>query len=153
MPSQMKRSDINRMLKEAEAFLASFGYILPPFSRWSPEEMRNRKHEITNITGANLGWDITDFGLGDFEKTGLFLFTTRNGRFADLQRGRGMLYAEKAMISRLNQVTPSHTHVLKAEDIINRGGGTLVIELYGDTDGRCDHSKGTKVFCDGLERT
>lgn len=152
MTSQMKRSDINRMLREAEAFLHSFGYILPPFSRWSPDEMRSRKTEIGNIISANLGWDITDFGLGDFEKTGLFLFTVRNGRFEDLQRGRGMLYAEKAMISRVDQVTPSHTHVLKAEDIINRGGGTLVIELYGDTDGKCDHAKGTTVFCDGLKR-
>jgi len=153
MTSQMKRSDINRMLREAEAFLRSFGYILPPFAHWSPDEMKARAREIANITGSNLGWDITDFGLGDFEKTGLFLFTARNGRFADLQRGRGMLYAEKAMISRVNQVTPSHTHVLKAEDIINRGGGTLVIELFGDTDGRCDHSRGTTVFCDGLQRT
>ena len=24
-----------------------------------------------------------------------------------------------------------HTHVIKAEDIINRGGATLVVELYG----------------------
>lgn len=153
MTEPMKRSDINRIIREAEAFMRSFGYILPPFARWSPAEMQQRKHEIGNIIGANLGWDITDFGLGDFDKHGLFLFTARNGRFEDLQKGRGMLYAEKAMVSRNGQVTPSHTHVLKAEDIINRGGGTLVIELFGDTEGRCDRSKGTKVFCDGVLRT
>jgi D-lyxose ketol-isomerase len=149
----MKRSDINRIIREAEAFMRSFGYILPPFAHWSPAEMQSRKAEIGNITRANLGWDITDFGQGDFEKSGLFLFTARNGRFEDLRRGCGMLYAEKAMVSRQRQVTPSHTHVLKAEDIINRGGGTLVIELFGDTNGRCDRSKGTRVFCDGLLRT
>jgi D-lyxose ketol-isomerase len=153
MTKPMKRSDINRILREAEAFMRSFGYILPPFAHWSPAEMQARKTEIGNITRANLGWDITYFGLGDFEKSGLFLFTARNGRFEDLQKGRGMLYAEKAMVSRQGQVTPSHTHVLKAEDIINRGGGTLVIELFGDTKGRCDRSKGTQVFCDGLLRT
>lgn len=152
MTKPMKRSDINRIIREAEAFMGSFGYILPPFARWSPAEMQARKAEIGNITGANLGWDITDFGLGDFAKSGLFLFTARNGRFEDLQKGRGMLYAEKAMISRQGQVTPSHTHVLKAEDIINRGGGTLVIELFGDAQGRCDRSKGTRVFCDGVLR-
>jgi hypothetical protein len=27
-----------------------------------------------------------------------------------------------------------HTHVIKAEDIINRGGATLVVELYGSDD-------------------
>lgn len=152
MTASMKRSEINRIIRDAEAFMRSFGYILPPFAKWSPSEMQARKTEIGNIVDANLGWDITDFGLGDFSRSGLFLFTARNGRFADLQKGRGMLYAEKAMISRNRQVTPSHTHVLKAEDIINRGGGTLVIELFGDTDGRCDRTKGTQVFCDGLLR-
>ena len=121
MSIQMKRSAINAIMRESEAFMRSFGFILPPFSRWSPDEMRARKGEIDGITGASLGWDITDFGLGDFEQTGLFLFTVRNGRFADLQRGRGMLYAEKAMIARKDQVTPMHRHLLKAEDIINRG--------------------------------
>jgi D-lyxose ketol-isomerase len=152
MTTKMLRSDVNRTLREAQAFMASFGYILPPFANWTPGEMQARRSEIANITRANLGWDLTDFGLGDISKTGLLLFTTRNGRLEDLKLGGGMLYAEKAMISRLNQVTPNHTHVLKTEDIINRGGGTLVIELFGDSDGRCDRNKGTTVVCDGLER-
>lgn len=152
MTKPMKRSDINRIIREAEVFMRSFGYILPPFAHWSPAEMQARRAEIGNIVDANLGWDITDFGLGDFDTSGLFLFTARNGRFEDLQKGRGMLYAEKAMISREGQLTPSHTHRLKAEDIINRGGGTLVVELFGETDGRLDRAKGTRVFCDGLQR-
>ena len=97
------------------------------------------------VVERNCGWDITDYGLSDFDNLGLFLFTVRNGNNADLGKGRGMLYAEKAMISRQNQYSPMHRHNLKAEDIINRGGGTLVIELFGDTDGRCDGSKGTKA--------
>jgi D-lyxose ketol-isomerase len=153
MTNKMLRSDINRTLREAQAFMGSFGYILPPFANWTPEEMQARTGEIGNIIRANLGWDLTDFGLGDIDKTGLLLFTTRNGRLEDLKRGGGMLYAEKAMISRKEQVTPNHTHVLKTEDIINRGGGTLVIELFGDSDGVCDRNKGTSVFCDGIERT
>ena len=152
MTNKLLRSDINRILREAQAFMASHGYILPPFANWTPAEMQARRGEIGNIIDAGLGWDMTDFGLGDFARTGLLLFTTRNGRLADLKRGGGMLYAEKAMISREHQVTPSHTHVLKTEDIINRGGGTLVIELFGDTDGRCDRTRGTTVLCDGIER-
>lgn len=53
-------------------------------------------------------------------------------------------YAEKLLISRQDQLSPMHTHVIKAEDIINRGGATLVVELYGSDDrgrspgpGRC----------------
>jgi D-lyxose ketol-isomerase len=63
-----------------------------------------------------------------------------------------MLYAEKAMISRNEQYSPMHRHNLKAEDIINRGGGTLVIELFGDTDGKCDRTKGVTVYTDGIRR-
>lgn len=67
----MLRSDINRALREAQAFMASFGYILPPFANWTPGEMQAGRGETANITRANLGWDLTDFGLGNIEKTGL----------------------------------------------------------------------------------
>ena len=53
---------------------------------------------------------------------GCFLFTLRNGKLADLRRGGGMCYGEKLLIARQDQLTPTHTHVIKAEDIINRGG-------------------------------
>jgi D-lyxose ketol-isomerase len=150
--ASIKRSRVNEIMREADAFIRSFGYILPPFAYWSPAEFQARKGEAQAIIDANLGWDISDYGLGEFEKTGLFLFTVRNGNAADLAKGRGMLYAEKAMISRKDQFSPMHRHDLKAEDIINRGGGTLVIELYGDTDGKCDRSKGTVVYTDGIRR-
>lgn len=153
MTGKMLRSDINRIIREAQEFLGSFSYILPPVARWSPQEMQARKDEIGNIVQSGIGWDITDFGLGDFGKTGLLLFTTRNGRLADLKRGGGMVYAEKAMISRKDQVTPNHTHVVKSEDIINRGGGMLVIELFGSSNGACDRNKGTTVLCDGISRS
>ncbi|GAJ96552.1 hypothetical protein RRH01S_23_00580 [Rhizobium rhizogenes NBRC 13257] len=153
MTQKLTRSEINRTIREAEAFMASFGYVLPPFANWGPEEMTRRGGDIGNIIAAGLGWDITDFGMGDFEKNGLLLFTARNGRLSDLKRGVGMLYAEKAMISRQNQVTPNHTHILKTEDIINRGGGTLIVELFGGRDGVCDPHLGTTILCDGIART
>ena len=149
----IKRSEVNRIMREADKFIRSFGYILPPFAYWSPAEFKARKDEAQMIVERNCGWDITDYGLGEFDKTGLFLFTVRNGDNADLGKGRGMLYAEKAMISRENQYSPMHRHNLKAEDIINRGGGTLVIELYGDTGGKCDKAKGVTVYCDGIPHT
>lgn len=124
----MKRSRINGIIREADAFIRSFGYRLPPFAYWSPDEMKAR--QSAGILDARLGWDITDYGQGRFDELGLFLFTVRNGRAADLTQGSGMLYAEKIMISRKDQLSPMHRHVVKAEDIINRGGGTLVIELF-----------------------
>lgn len=149
----MKRSEINGIMAEADAFIRSFGFVLPPFAYWSPEEMKARRNEIDGIVAGRMGWDITDYGQGDFEKLGLFLFTLRNGRLSDLQKGSGMCYAEKLLISKQDQISPMHRHYLKAEDIINRGGATLAIELFGSApDGSFDKHAGGNVHCDGIAR-
>ncbi len=149
----MKRSKVNEIMREADEFIRSFGFVLPPFAYWSPAEMRARRAEIGGIVDARLGWDITDYGEGRFEKMGLFLFTVRNGSEADLKRGGGMCYAEKIMISRQDQVSPMHRHVVKAEDIINRGGATLALKLYeSDAEGRIDHKAEVVVATDGVIR-
>jgi D-lyxose ketol-isomerase len=150
----MKRSEINAIMQEADAFIRSFGFILPPFAYWSPDEMKQRRSEIDGIVSARLGWDITDYGQGKFDSLGLFLFTVRNGSQDDLARGGGMCYAEKIMISRDRQVSPMHRHIVKAEDIINRGGGTLVLELFNsDANGDVDEKTDVTVMTDGLART
>lgn len=149
----MKRSEINAIMAEADGFMRSFGFALPPFAYWTPEEMRARRREIEGIVSGRMGWDITDYGQGRFDEMGLFLFTLRNGRQADLKRGGGMCYAEKLLISRKDQLSPMHRHYLKAEDIINRGGATMAIELYGSApDGSFDESAGGTVLCDGIAR-
>jgi D-lyxose ketol-isomerase len=149
----MKRSKVNEIMRDADAFIRSFGFVLPPFAYWSPAEMRARRAEIGGIVDARLGWDITDYGQGRFEKMGLFLFTVRNGSEADLKRGGGMCYAEKIMISRRDQVSPMHRHVVKAEDIINRGGATLALKLYeSDAEGQIDHKAEVVVATDGVIR-
>ncbi len=150
----MKRSEINAIITESAAFIRSFGFVLPPFAWWSPTEMKARRADIGQLIDARLGWDITDYGRGDFAKLGLFLFTLRNGRAADLARGSGMLYAEKIMISRKDQLSPMHRHATKAEDIINRGGGTLALQLYAATpDGDLDKKAPVSVPTDGVMRT
>ena len=84
---------------------------------------------------------------------GLFLFTLRNGTQEDLKRGSGMCYAEKIMISRRNQISPMHRHVIKAEDIINRGGATLALELFNsNADGSIDTVSDVMVATDGVLR-
>jgi D-lyxose ketol-isomerase len=148
----MLRSRVNEILLEADSFIRSFGYVMPPFAYWSPQEMQAKKP--AGIVNARLGWDITDYGEGRFDEMGLFLFTTRNGSVADLAKGRGMLYAEKIMISREDQYSPMHRHNLKAEDIINRGGGKLVLELFAPLpDGGIDREADVTVPCDGVLRT
>ncbi|SFO82323.1 hypothetical protein SAMN04488056_113120 [Cohaesibacter marisflavi] len=148
----MKRSHVNEILKEADSFIRSFGYILPPFAYLSPEEMKATDHSL--YVERAMGWDITDYGLGKFDELGLFLFTVRNGIAEDLKRGKGMLYAEKIMISRKDQLSPMHRHYLKAEDIINRGGGKLVLELWApNEEGTIDREKDVVVPIDGRMKT
>jgi D-lyxose ketol-isomerase len=149
----MKRSEVNEIMRKADEFIRSFGYILPPFAYWSVDEFRRRKSEAKAIIENHLGWDITDYGKGNFGGLGLFLFTVRNGKPADLAKGRGKLYAEKIMISRRDQFSPMHRHNIKAEDIINRGGGTLVLELFmPDAKGDIDRKAEVVVETDGVVR-
>jgi D-lyxose ketol-isomerase len=125
----MKRSEINQILKDSISFMAEKQFILPPWAYWSVVEWKKYKGNANEIIENMLGWDITDFGSGNFRKRGLFLFTIRNGKFNVDKK----LYAEKIMIVEENQETPMHFHWAKMEDIINRGGGNLVIELYNST--------------------
>lgn len=148
----MKRSRINAIMQDAAGLIARHGFVLPPFAGWTPQEFRARAPG-TRIAEARMGWDITDYGQGDFDRMGLFLFTLRNGLLADLRRGGGMCYAEKLLISRQDQLSPMHTHRIKAEDIINRGGAALVVELYGSDDsGGFAPDRGGVVRCDGVAR-
>lgn len=149
----MKRSEINHILRESLDFLQRMHFLLPPFAHWTPDEWRTKGPECREIVEHQLGWDITDFGIGPFTEVGLFLFTVRNGKAATAAKG-GKTYAEKIMIVRERQTTPLHFHKHKMEDIINRGGGDLVIQLYNSLPGpKPDLQSIVKVSIDGVERT
>jgi len=149
----MKRSEVNRIMRAADDFIRSYGFILPPFAYWSVDDFRKRLGDARTIVENRMGWDITDYGRGKFDKLGLFLFTVRNGKATDLPKGRGMLYAEKIMITRRDQLSPMHRHNIKAEDIINRGGGKLLLTLYmPDAEGHIDRKSEVHVETDGVVR-
>lgn len=124
----MKRSEVNKLMKEALEFINERSFKLPPFALWTPEEWETKGSEYDEIRDNMLGWDITDFGSGDFHKVGLLLITLRNGNLFDPKYTKP--YAEKLLIVEENQVTPYHYHPKKMEDIINRGGADLVVKLY-----------------------
>lgn len=126
----MRRSQVNEIIGEAVAFLAAQRFFLPPFAFWQPAQWRERSDLITEILERGLGWDITDFGLGRFGEQGLTLFTLRNGDREHLGSSRSEVYAEKALIVEKEQITPLHFHWVKTEDIINRGGGKLALQLF-----------------------
>ena len=125
----MKRSEINTQIEEAKALFQSIGFKLPPFAFFSPEQWQKMGEEANEIRDNGLGWDVTDYGLGDFASTGLLLFTLRNGSYSEPDKyPKG--YAEKIMVILEGQLSPMHFHWKKREDIINRGGGNLQLKLY-----------------------
>ena len=147
----MKRSEINRILRETIAFLGEMKCALPPFAYFTPEEWKTKGHEYDEIRKNMLGWDITDYGHGDFEKIGLFLFTMRNGNLKDPSCKKP--YAEKYLISKENQDSPMHFHWNKMEDIINRGGGHLMMRVYNCAPDESLADTPVTVHVDGREMT
>jgi hypothetical protein len=151
----MKRSEVNRQIQSALDFAESLQFRLPPFARWTPQEWACRGHEADEIRHNRLGWDITDFGGGDFRRQGLTLFTIRNGNpKVPTAPGRpAKTYCEKLLIADEDQVTPMHFHWSKMEDIINRGGGILVIEVHQATRDETLSPEPVPVSVDGVVRT
>jgi len=148
----MKRSEINANIVKAKELFASLNFHLPRWAFWSPADWEKASAEASEIKECMLGWDITDFSSGDFARVGLTLFTIRNGNLANAENEK--TYAEKIMLVQPQQVTPMHFHWAKMEDIINRGGGNLVIELYNATlDDKLDEHRDVVVSIDGIEHT
>lgn len=145
----MKRSEINAAIKEMEAMIKEHGFEIPPFCNWTPQDWEERNHEYDEIRDNMLGWDITDYGLNDFAKTGFSLVTIRNGN-QQLKEKYAKPYAEKLLMVRDGQHAPMHFHFYKMEDIINRGGGNILIRVYNSLpDEEIDKEGDVTVHIDG----
>ena len=132
----MKRSQINAALREMEQCIRDYRISLPPFCGFTPEQWRSLGHEYDEVRDCMLGWDITDYGLGDFDRVGFSLITLRNGNRAMAER-YPKVYAEKLLY-------------LKDEDIINRAGGNVLIRVYNSLpDEEIDRESPVTVKCDG----
>ena len=142
----MRRSEINRLIGSSIDFLRVMNFHLPPWAFRKPFEWKGQYLNCSEIVDNMLGWDLTDFGSGNFSKCGLVLFTLRNGNPVKDRKP----YAEKIMIVDELQETPMHFHWKKMEDIINRGGGNLVIELYNSDKGEGLSDSPVTVKSDGI---
>ncbi|MFA6948347.1 MAG: D-lyxose/D-mannose family sugar isomerase [Eubacteriales bacterium] len=126
----MKRSEINAAIAHSMALIEKYGIKLPFFAYMKHSDWLRDTDKYSDIRALMLGWDVTDFGAGDFINSGAVLFTARNG---SPDGKRGTPYAEKYMVfsGESGQYIPLHCHVAKTEDIINRAGGVLSVTLYG----------------------
>ena len=147
----MNRSEINAYITEAKELFDSISFKLPPFAYWNPEDWTTKGAEANEIRDNALGWDITDYAEDRYSEIGLLLFTIRNGNYHSREiYPKG--YAEKIMIVKENQICPMHYHWKKREDIINRGGGNLVLELYEADAEEGLSENGFHISVDGIKK-
>jgi D-lyxose ketol-isomerase len=150
----MKRSQINRLQQEAIRFLDKHHLRLPKWAYYRPRDWRRLtrtaqgRRDLAQIKKYKMGWDLTDFGQGNFRRFGLILFTIRNGD----PEGRGKPYCEKVMITRQGQMNPIHYHFQKMEDIINRGGGNLIVQVWNSTQANRLSQRPALVKVDGITK-
>lgn len=145
----MKRSRINAAIAWAKELLEKNNIHLPEYAYWSMDKWKENTDKISAIRSLMLGWDVTDFGVDNFDETGGVLYTVRNG---DLNNPElGVPYCEKYIVMQHGQRLPKHYHIFKTEDIINRAGGVLQVFLWNadKTDG---HQLDTdvEVYMDGV---
>ena len=148
----MKRSEINNAIKWAEARFKDLNITLPPFANRAVDDWDKKDDEV--IISTMMGWDVTDFGRGDFSKVGAVLFTVRNGDVHNPDLG--VPYCEKYIVLKDGncQEIPMHYHIDKTEDIINRGGGILCVQVCGrNGDDMPDMDSTTDVYMDGRKYT
>ena len=145
----MKRSEIESYVSWAKGLIEQCGMKLPSFGYWEIDDWKRDTPDRERIIKTMLGWDVTDYGMGDFNKVGSVLFTIRNGVIDS--PGIGTPYAEKLLPTMDGQRLPLHFHYSKCEDIINRGGGVMWIKLYrSNGDGSVDYDSDVTVYMDGI---
>ena len=149
----MKRSKVNEALKELEAMCVKYCSYLPPFCHMTPADWEKAGHEYDEVRDCMLGWDITDYGMGDFDKMGFSLITIRNGN-RNMPEKYPKVYAEKLLYLKEGQYSPNHFHWYKTEDIINRGGGNVLIRVYNSLPNEeIDYVSDVTVHTDGRTYT
>ena len=146
----MKRSQINEAIQDMEKLLEKYSFSLPPFCNWTPKEWRTKGSEYNEIRDNMLGWDVTDYGKNKFNELGFTLITLRNGNY-QMSEKYAKPYAEKLIMLKEGQYSPMHYHWSKMEDIINRGGGNLLIRLYNSSLAGEFSDTYVKVISDGRE--
>ncbi len=148
----MKRSEINEILGHTRQFFSMHDVHLPPFASFPPARWQQLAADAwREVFELRLGWDVTAFGGDNFAAQGLTLFTLRNGSPGGKPWAK--CYAEKIMHVRDGQVTPLHFHWRKREDIINRGGGNLIVELWNADENEQKEDGDIRVSIDGCQQT
>ena len=142
----MKRSEINQAIIDAKSMMEEYSWVLPQWGYWSKAEYLEQPITSKYLKEHQMGWDVTDFGKGVFNEQGITLFCIRNGIQGN---DNDKPYAEKLLFMQEGQEIPFHSHKIKLEDIINRGGGDLAIEFVEVDEKDQELSNKITVLVDG----
>ncbi|MDO8631564.1 MAG: D-lyxose/D-mannose family sugar isomerase, partial [Phycisphaerales bacterium] len=123
----LNRARVEASIARAKEVFQSLHVQLPPYAFWRTADWDQAGPEHDEVRDCMLGWDVTDFGSHDFTRIGRTLFTLRNGNLHDRRYPKS--YAEKLILDPEGQRAPAHFHRTKREDIINRGGGNILVQL------------------------
>jgi len=152
MPSApLNRARVETSIAIAKEVFRAFQVQLPGYANWTTSDWDRAGPEYNEVRDCMLGWDVTDFGSKDFEHIGRTLFTLRNGNLHDSRYPK--TYAEKLILDPEGQRAPAHFHRTKREDIINRGGGNILVQLTRVTDDDQPAKGRLSVQVDGCQRS
>ena len=146
----MKRSEINFAINKAKQIMEEYSWTLPIWGYWTKKEYEENPKIRKYLKEHQMGWDVTDFGKGMFKIQGITLFCIRNGIQG---KNEDKPYAEKLLFMYEGQEIPYHSHKVKLEDIINRGGGDLALEFVEVDNNLQEFKNDILVSVDGEDKT
>jgi len=146
----MKRSEINFAINKAKQIMEDYSWTLPIWGYWTKKEYEENPKIKKYLKEHQMGWDVTDFGKGMFNQQGITLFCIRNGIQG---KNEDKPYAEKLLFMYEGQEIPYHSHKVKLEDIINRGGGDLALEFVEVDNNLQEFKNDILVSVDGEDKT
>jgi len=146
----MKRSEINFAIHKAKLIMEEYSWTLPIWGYWTKKEYEENPKIRKYLKEHQMGWDVTDFGKGMFKQQGITLFCIRNGIQG---KNEDKPYAEKLLFMYEGQEIPYHSHKVKLEDIINRGGGDLALEFVEVDNNLKEINNDILVSVDGEDKT